>query len=69
MHDNKYENITVLHDDAYHCHDRGPLPWNQLILTRQQTPDRMPDNKYLLTAQNCSATLDDEESSSVTEDN
>ena len=61
-HGGKYE-VTVLHDDAFIINtDTGSS--NALEPTyfdkTQDYPTSSPDNKYLLTAQNCSATLDDE---------
>ena len=60
-HDGKYE-ITVLHDDAFIINaDTGsstalePTYFDKT----QDYPTDSPDNKYLLTMQNCSATLDE----------
>ncbi|NLL72792.1 MAG: phosphoenolpyruvate carboxykinase (ATP) [Clostridiales bacterium] len=61
-HDGKYD-VTVLHDDAFIINtDTGSsvaLEPSYFDKT-QDYPTSSPDNKYLLTAQNCSATLDDE---------
>lgn len=60
-HDGKYD-ITVLHDDAFIINaDTGsstalePTYFDKT----QDYPTDSPDNKYLLTMQNCSATLDE----------
>lgn len=61
-HGGKY-GITVLHDDAFiintdTCSSVALEP--TYFDKTQDYPIGSPDNKYLLTAQNCSATLDDE---------
>ncbi|MBU3876063.1 phosphoenolpyruvate carboxykinase (ATP) [Faecalicatena sp. AGMB00832] len=61
-HDGKYE-IKVLHDDAFiintdTCASIAIEP--TYFDKTQDYPTGCPDNKYLLTAQNCSATLDEE---------
>nr|WP_300305204.1 phosphoenolpyruvate carboxykinase (ATP) [uncultured Anaerostipes sp.] len=63
MHDNKYENITVLHDDAFiiNTETGASIAMEPTYFDKTADyPTGCPDNKYLLTAQNCSATLDDE---------
>ena len=61
-HDGKYE-IKVLHDDAFiintdTCASIAIEP--TYFDKTQDYPTGCPDNKYLLTAQNCSATLDED---------
>ncbi len=61
-HGGKYE-VTVLHDDAFvintdTCSSVAMEP--TYFDKTADYPTGCPDNKYLLTAQNCSATLDDE---------
>lgn len=61
-HGGKYE-VTVLHDDAFIINtDTGSsIAMEPTYFDKTQDyPTSSPDNKYLLTAQNCSATLDDE---------
>lgn len=61
-HDGKYD-VTVLHDDAFIINtDSGSsIALEPTYFDKTQDyPTSSPDNKYLLTAQNCSATLDDE---------
>ena len=63
MHDNKYENITVLHDDAFiiNTETGASIAMEPTYFDKTADyPNGCPDNKYLLTAQNCSVTLDDE---------
>lgn len=63
MHNNKYENITVLHDDAFiiNTETGASIAMEPTYFDKTADyPTGCPDNKYLLTAQNCSATLDDE---------
>ena len=63
MHDNKCENITVLHDDAFiiNTETGASIAMEPTYFDKTADyPTGCPDNKYLLTAQNCSATLDDE---------
>lgn len=63
MHDNKYENITVLHDDAFiiNTETGASIAMEPTYFDKTADyPTGCPDNKYLLTAQNCSATLDGE---------
>ena len=61
-HDGKYE-IKVLHDDAFII-NTDPCASIALEPTyfdkTQDYPAGCPDNKFLLTAQNCSATLDED---------
>ena len=61
-HDDKY-GVTVLHDDAFiinteTCASYALEP--TYFDKTQDYPTGSPDNKYLLTAQNCSATLDED---------
>ena len=61
-HDGKYD-VTVLHDDAFIINtDTGSsIALEPTYFDKTQDyPTSSPDNKYLLTAQNCSATLDDQ---------
>lgn len=60
-HDNKYD-ITVLHDDAFiiSCQDASSISLEPSYFDKTQDyPPDSPDNKYLLTLQNCGATKDD----------
>ncbi|NMD38118.1 MAG: phosphoenolpyruvate carboxykinase (ATP) [Christensenellaceae bacterium] len=62
-HDNKFAGIKVLHDDAFiinvdTCSSVALEP--TYFDKTQDYPSESPDNKYLITVQNCSATLDDE---------
>ncbi len=62
-HDNKYPNITVLHDDAFiintdTCASVALEP--SYFDKTADYPTGCPDNKYLLSVQNCSATRDSE---------
>ena len=61
-HDGKY-GVTVLHDDAFiiNTDTCASIALEPTYFDKTQDyPTGCPDNKYLLTAQNCSATLDDE---------
>lgn len=60
-HDNKYD-ITVLHDDAFIIsnEDGSSISMEPSYFDKTQDyPTDCPDNKYLLTMQNCGATIDD----------
>ncbi len=62
-HDNKYPGITVLHDDAFiintdTCASIALEP--SYFDKTADYPTGCPDNKYLLSVQNCSATRDSE---------
>ncbi|MCI8599021.1 MAG: phosphoenolpyruvate carboxykinase (ATP) [Lachnospiraceae bacterium] len=61
-HDGKY-GVTVLHDDAFiiNTDTCASIALEPTYFDKTADyPTGCPDNKYLLTAQNCSATLDDE---------
>ena len=61
-HGGKY-GVTVLHDDAFiiNTDTCASIVLEPTYFDKTQDyPTGCPDNKYLLTAQNCSATLDDE---------
>ncbi|NLK29062.1 MAG: phosphoenolpyruvate carboxykinase (ATP) [Clostridiales bacterium] len=61
-HGGKYD-ITVLHDDAFIINDEtaSSIALEPTYFDKTADyPTNCEDNKYLLTAQNCSATLDDE---------
>ena len=61
-HGGKY-GVTVLHDDAFiiNTDTCASIALEPTYFDKTQDyPTGCPDNKYLLTAQNCSATLDDE---------
>ena len=60
QHDGKY-NVTVLHDDAFIINDEtaSSIAMEPTYFDKTSDyPTGCPDNKYLLTAQNCSATID-----------
>ena len=60
QHDVKY-NVTVLHDDAFIINDEtaSSIAMEPTYFDKTSDyPTGCPDNKYLLTAQNCSATID-----------
>lgn len=62
-HDNKYESVTVLHDDAFiiNTNTGASIAMEPTYFDKTADyPTGSPDNKYLLTAQNCSATRDSE---------
>lgn len=62
-HNNKYDNITVLHDDAFIINTQtgASIAMEPTYFDKTADyPTGCEDNKYLLTAQNCSATLDNE---------
>lgn len=61
-HDNKFADIKVLHDDAFiinaeTCSSVALEP--SYFDKTSDYPTGSPDNKYLLTVQNCSATMDE----------
>jgi len=61
-HDNKYD-VTVLHDDAFiiNTETASSIAMEPTYFDKTQDyPTNCEDNKYLLTAQNCSATLDED---------
>ncbi len=61
-HGGKYD-VTVLHDDAFiiNTETGSSIALEPTYFDKTQDyPTNCEDNKYLLTAQNCSATLDDE---------
>lgn len=61
-HDDKYD-ITILHDDAYviSTKDSSSIALEPSYFDKTQDyPTAHPDNKFLLTVQNCGVTLDDE---------
>ncbi len=61
-HDNKYD-VTVLHDDAYiiSSENGSTVALEPSYFDKTQDyPLTSPDNKFLLTVQNCGATLDEE---------
>ncbi|MCQ2492399.1 MAG: phosphoenolpyruvate carboxykinase (ATP) [Lachnospiraceae bacterium] len=61
-HDGKYP-VTVLHDDAFIINDEtaSSIAMEPTYFDKTADyPTGCPDNKYLLTAQNCSATMDAE---------
>ncbi len=61
-HDGKYD-ITILHDDAYviSTKDGSSVALEPSYFDKTQDyPTNHPSNKYLLTVQNCGATMDDE---------
>ena len=62
-HNNKYPSIKILHDDAFiintdTCSSIAMEP--TYFDKTADYPVNSPDNKYLITAQNCSATLDED---------
>ena len=62
-HNNKYEEIQVLHDDAFiiNTETGASIAMEPTYFDKTADyPTGCPDNKYLLTAQNCSATRDSE---------
>lgn len=62
-HDNKYNDITVLHDDAFIINTQtgSSIAMEPTYFDKTADyPTGYEDNKYLLTAQNCSATRDSE---------
>ena len=62
-HNNKYPAIKVLHDDAFiiNTDTCASIALEPTYFDKTADyPTGCPDNKYLLTAQNCSATLDSE---------
>ncbi len=70
-HDNKYPSIKVLHDDAFviNAETCSSVALEPTYFDKTADyPTACEDNKYLLTAQNCSATLDDGKVVLVTED-
>ena len=63
VHDNKYPEIVVLHDDAFIINTKtgSSIALEPTYFDKTADyPTGCPDNKYLLTAQNCSATIDNE---------
>ncbi len=61
-HDGKYPSIQVLHDDAFIINDEtcASVALEPTYFDKTADyPAGSPDNRYLLTVQNCSATLDD----------
>lgn len=61
-HDGKYD-VTVLHDDAYiiSSDDGSTVALEPSYFDKTQDyPMTSPDNKYLLTVQNCGATIDED---------
>ena len=61
-HDDKY-NIKILHDDAFiiHTGERYSIALEPTYFDKTQDyPAVSPDNKYLLTVQNCGATRDED---------
>ena len=61
-HDGKYD-VTVLHDDAYiiSTYDGSTVALEPSYFDKTQDyPVELPDNKFLLTVQNCGATVDAE---------
>ncbi len=62
-HNNKYPSIKVLHDDAFiiNAESCSSIALEPTYFDKTADyPITSPDNKFLLTAQNCSATLDNE---------
>ncbi len=62
-HDNKYPSIKVLHDDAFviNAETCASVALEPTYFDKTADyPTACDDNKYLLTAQNCSATLDED---------
>ena len=62
-HDNKYELINVLHDDAFiiNAETCASVALEPTYFDKTADyPTACEDNKYLLTAQNCSATVDED---------
>ncbi len=62
-HNNKYPSIKVLHDDAFiiNAESCSSIALEPTYFDKTADyPTACEDNKYLLTAQNCSATLDEE---------
>lgn len=62
-HNNKYEEIQVLHDDAFiiNTETGASIAMEPTYFDKTADyPTGCPDNKFLLTAQNCSATRDSE---------
>ncbi|MCI8298797.1 MAG: phosphoenolpyruvate carboxykinase (ATP) [Lachnospiraceae bacterium] len=62
-HDNKYPSIKVLHDDAFviNAETCASVALEPTYFDKTADyPTACEDNKYLLTAQNCSATLDED---------
>ncbi len=62
-HDNKYPSIKVLHDDAFviNAETCSSVALEPTYFDKTADyPTACEDNKYLLTAQNCSATLDED---------
>ncbi|MCU6761137.1 Phosphoenolpyruvate carboxykinase [ATP] [uncultured Roseburia sp.] len=62
-HDNKYELINVLHDDAFiiNAETCASVALEPTYFDKTADyPTACEDNKYLLTAQNCSATMDED---------
>ena len=62
-HNNKYPAIKVLHDDAFiiNTDTCASIALEPTYFDKTADyPTGCPDNKYLLTAQNCSATLDED---------
>ena len=61
-HDGKYE-VTVLHDDAYviSTENGSSVAMEPSYFDKTQDyPLTSPDNQYLITVQNCGATIDAE---------
>ena len=61
-HDGKYDDVTVLHDDAFIINVKtgSSIALEPTYFDKTADyPCDCPDNKYLLTMQNCSATLDE----------
>jgi phosphoenolpyruvate carboxykinase (ATP) len=62
-HAGKYEDVTVLHDDAYiiSSEDGSTVAMEPSYFDKTQDyPLTSPDNKFLITVQNCGATIDAE---------
>ena len=62
-HDGKYPGIKVLHDDAFIINDEtcSSIALEPTYFDKTQDyPTDSPDNKFLVTVQNCSATRDSE---------
>ena len=62
-HNNKYPAIKILHDDAFviNTDTCASIAMEPTYFDKTADyPIDSPDNKYLLTAQNCSATMDDQ---------
>ena len=62
-HNNKYPEVVVLHDDAFiiNTETGSSIALEPTYFDKTADyPTGCPDNKYLLTAQNCSATMDEE---------